>query len=286
VTTLNQFARNVNSQFGEDGILEAILCRLPETNHWCVEFGAWDGRFMSNTCHLIESMNYRAVLIEGDPRRFEELSANYSQNQSVRTVHAWVGWQDHRLDDILASTEIPRDFDLLCIDVDGNDYHIWAATHQYRPKVVCIEFNPTVATGIEFVQKAKAGLCQGASLTSMVSLGKAKDYELIAATRNNAIFVLAEYLPLYELPDNRPETLRTDSAWVTQIFWGMDGKLFVTGNEIMPWHGISIRRLIREIPRGLRGFPVAMPWWKRKALAAWKKLCRLEAHTGCRSSRQ
>jgi hypothetical protein len=120
----------------------------------------------------------------------------------------------------------------------------------------------------------------------MVSLGKAKGYELVAATRNNAIFVVAEYLPLYELPDNRPETLRTDSAWVTQIFWGMDGKLFLTGNETMPWHGISIRRLIREIPRSLRGFPVAMPWWKRKALAAWKKLCRLEANRGCRPSHQ
>ena len=114
----------------------------------------------------------------------------------------------------------------------------------------------------------------------MVALGKTKGYELVAATRNNAIFVIAEYQPLYELPDNRPEVLRTDSAWVTQIFWGMDGELFLMGNETIPWHGISIRRLIREIPRSLRGFPVAMPWWKRKAFAAWKKLRRVEAARG------
>ena len=59
-----------------------------------------------------------------------------------------------------------------------------------------------------------------------------------------------EYLPLFEVADNRPEVL-TDSTWVTHIFWGMDGALFMTGNETMPWHGISIRRLIREIPRSL-----------------------------------
>ena len=279
--TLNHFARNVYSQFGEDGILEVILSKFPETNCWCVEFGAWDGRLMSNTCHLIQSKNYRAVLIEADSRKFKELAANYSGNRSVTTVCALVDWQDHKLDDILASTEIPRDFDLLCIDVDGNDYHIWAATHLYSPKVVCIEFNPTVATGIEFVQKAKAGISQGASITSMVALGKDKGYELVAATRNNAIFVAEKYLRLFELVDNRPEALRIDSAWVTQIFWGMDGKLFMAGNETMPWHGISIRRLIREIPRSLGGFPVAMPWWKRKAFAAWKKLFRLEAKMRC-----
>lgn len=280
MTTLNRFARNVYSQFGEDGILDTVLSRLPETDGWCVEFGAWDGRFLSNTCHLVESGNYRAILIEGDRQKFEELDANHAKNPNVRALHAWVDWQEHKLDDLLAATEIPRHFDLLSIDVDGNDYHIWAATQRYRPKVVCIEFNPTIATGVEFVQRASAGIAHGASITSMVALGKTKGYELIAATRNNAIFVKAEYHPLYKLPDNRPEVLRTDLAWVTQIFWGMDGQLFLIGNETIPWHGISIRRLIREIPRGLRGFPVAMPWWKRKAFAAWKKLRRVETVKG------
>lgn len=277
MTTLNRFARNVYSQFGEDGILDAVLSRLPQTDGWCVEFGAWDGRFLSNTCHLIESKNYRAILIDADRRKFEELTANNSKNPNVRALHAWVGWQDQRLDELLATTEIPSDFDLLSIDVDGNDYHLWAAIQRYRPKVVCIEFNPTIATGIEFVQEASPRVTHGASISSLVALGKIKDYELVAATRNNAIFVIAEHLPLYDLPDNRPETLRTDCAWVTQIFWGMDGELFLMGNETIPWHGISIRRLIREIPRSLRGFPVAMPWWKRKAFAVWKKLQRVEA---------
>ena len=227
MTTLNHLAKNVHSQFGEDGILEAILSMLADTDRWCVEFGAWDGRLMSNTCHLIESRSYRAILIEADERKFAELRANYSGNRNVRTVHALVDWKDRKLDDILSSMDIPRDFDLLCIDVDGNDYHIWDATRLYRPKVVCIEYNPTVATGVAFVQKAKLGITQGASITSMVTLGKAKGYELVAATRNNAIFAPKASCLCTGFPTiaRRPfaRTLRglhrSFGAWTESYFW-------------------------------------------------------------------
>ncbi len=56
---------NVHSQAGEDGIIEKILELLPVRDHWCVEFGAWDGVFLSNTRRLIEHAGYSAVLIEG-----------------------------------------------------------------------------------------------------------------------------------------------------------------------------------------------------------------------------
>lgn len=42
-TWLLERRRDVFSQDGEDGIIEAILDVLPGRNHWCVEIGAWDG---------------------------------------------------------------------------------------------------------------------------------------------------------------------------------------------------------------------------------------------------
>jgi hypothetical protein len=69
-------ARNVHSQEGEDGIIEHLLSLLPERDHWCVEFGAWDGVYLSNTFHLIESKGYHAVLIEGSSERYETLRKN------------------------------------------------------------------------------------------------------------------------------------------------------------------------------------------------------------------
>ena len=41
---LNEFAKNVTSQHGEDGIIEKALEIIGENNKWCVEFGSWDGK--------------------------------------------------------------------------------------------------------------------------------------------------------------------------------------------------------------------------------------------------
>jgi len=68
-----EHATNVHSGTGEDGVIGEILDRLPETDRWCVEFGAWDGLNLSNTRHLIESRGYAAVLIEADPAKCVEL---------------------------------------------------------------------------------------------------------------------------------------------------------------------------------------------------------------------
>ncbi|CAN0123266.1 unnamed protein product [Heterosigma akashiwo] len=36
-------------------------------NKWCVEFGAWDGKHLSNTWSLINEHGWSSVQIEGDP---------------------------------------------------------------------------------------------------------------------------------------------------------------------------------------------------------------------------
>ncbi|MCH8063598.1 MAG: hypothetical protein IH861_13975 [Chloroflexi bacterium] len=40
--------RTVTSQDGEDGIVEFIFDRLGVEKGLCVEFGAWDGKHLSN----------------------------------------------------------------------------------------------------------------------------------------------------------------------------------------------------------------------------------------------
>nr|VFK56242.1 MAG: hypothetical protein BECKTUN1418F_GA0071002_10832 [Candidatus Kentron sp. TUN]VFK61659.1 MAG: hypothetical protein BECKTUN1418D_GA0071000_115613 [Candidatus Kentron sp. TUN]VFK62495.1 MAG: hypothetical protein BECKTUN1418E_GA0071001_10812 [Candidatus Kentron sp. TUN] len=65
-TWLLEYRRNVYSQTGEDGIIEKILDIIPRNDKWCVEFGAWDGSFLSNTRHLIEHKGFSAVLIEAE----------------------------------------------------------------------------------------------------------------------------------------------------------------------------------------------------------------------------
>jgi len=268
---LSDYKSNEFSQFGEDGILEKILSMLPKTDRWCCEFGAWDGLYMMNTRSLILK-GYSAVLIEADAHKFKELARNYQDNSKVVCLNTFVGFEKNdSLDQILREMPIPLDFDFLSVDIDGNDYHVWAAFDQYRPKVVCIEFNPTIPTEVDFVQPKDPKLKHGCSLASLVKLGKERNYELVATTDCNAIFVDARYYGLFEIDDNSPQALRDNCRFVTYMFSGMDGEILLSGACYLPWHEVRIGpSQFQAIPKFLREYPSEMSCFKQRVLSLHK----------------
>jgi hypothetical protein len=157
-TWLSDHKSNVYSQLGEDGVISKILEVVPARNRWCVEFGAWDGIYLSNVCNLIRNQSYSAVLIEANKKKFKELQANYGNRTDVHVLNKLVGFSSNdNLDSILQPLPIPVDFDFLSIDIDGNDYHVWKAIRHFKPKIVCVEYNHTIPTEIEFVQNPDPG---------------------------------------------------------------------------------------------------------------------------------
>jgi hypothetical protein len=212
---------------------------------------------LSNTRNLIENAGYSAVLIEGSKAKFPGLQRNYSSKKNVLTVNALVGFTEtDSLDVILGDTLVPRDFDFLSIDIDGNDYHVWKAVSRYRPKMACIEFNPTIPTAVRFVQRADPSVNQGASLLSLVELGKEKGYELVSVLPFNAFFVDAKFYPLFEIGDNMPETLRKDLSVITYLFSGYDGTICLRGGMRLPWHGLPLQEsAFQQLPKALRKYP-------------------------------
>jgi hypothetical protein len=93
------------------------------------------------------------VLLEADPIRFAELQRRYRENDRVYCINELVTFEGERcLDSLLMNTPLPEDFDLLSIDVDGNDYWLWEGLRSYAPKVVIIEFNPTIPNSVIFIQ--------------------------------------------------------------------------------------------------------------------------------------
>jgi len=275
-TWLGTFARNVTSQYGEDGIIEKALEVLGERDGWCVEFGSWDGRKCSNTFHLIKQKQYAAVLIEGSRKRFKDLSATFKENDKVTLINAYVGFgEQDNLDSILQKTKIPVNFDVLSIDIDGNDYHVWQALAGYKPKLVVIEFNPTIAKSVEFVQPADARVCQGSSLLSIAKLAKSKGYELIYATKTNAIFVDAKYFGLFGIEDNSVNAMMMDESLVTHIFCGYDGTVFVRGYGMMPWQQIPYKESrVQQLPRWARKVVGDRNVLRRKARKIYLRLRR------------
>jgi len=212
-------------------------------------------------------------LIEGSKERFEDLLKRHGSNSKVHALNRFVGFnQDNGLDSLLANIPITKDFDLLSVDIDGNDYHVWNALSSYTPKVVCIEYNPTIPTEVDFVQPAAAEVSQGSSLLAITRLGTQKGYELVAASAWNAFFVRSEYFPLFQIASNKPAVLREDVSTVSHIFCGYDGTIFVTGHGSLPWHGLKYSGRIRQIPKVFRHYPDNFGWLTRKSFTIYKKL--------------
>lgn len=195
-------SKNYFSQNGEDGFLEGILSKIPEKDLNCVEFGAWDGQHLSNTYHLISEKNHKGVLIEGDKERFIDLKNNMSKF-NTQCFNRWVDYKESSvdsLDNILAETDLPKNFDLLSIDIDGNDYHIWNSLKNYVPKVVIIEINYTLMPDVEAINEPNSPTVwgvSGSSIKSLNNLGIKKGYTLIGNVGCNAIFIHNDYSDIF-----------------------------------------------------------------------------------------
>jgi hypothetical protein len=182
----------VRSQCGEDGVLRAIFDRIGSRSNTCVEFGAWDGEHLSNCWHLIHNLGWRGILIEGDRERYQALLRNAPSIGNVTTLNAFVADAGAMsLDSLLAAANVPEEFDLLSIDIDNDDYHVWRALKNFEPRVVVIEVNSQFGAQIERIAKPGARTWtyrSGTSFASMVALGKQKGYELAIHT-GNCVFV-------------------------------------------------------------------------------------------------
>ena len=161
------------------------------------------------------------------------------------------------LDEILKQTIIPNDFDLLCIDIDGNDYNIWESLEGYKPKIVIIEYNPSIPLGVNFIQSDNPAINQRSSITSFIDLAEELGYELASITLTNLIFIRNEIMDElnYDLHTLYiPEWLLFENASV--IFSGYDGTIHLSNSHKMYWHDLEISdSQIQLIPQFLRKFP-------------------------------
>ena len=235
---LSDFKSNITSYAGEDGILQELFRRIGAENKWCVEFGARDGYSASNTWNLIQNHGWRSVQIESDPREASALKKRYAGNKSVIAIKGFI--QAHgpdSLDAILARAQAPDAPDLVVIDIDGHDYHIWKSLKGHRPRAVMIEYNETIAYPIEWVQKLK-GPATGSSLFALQKLGKGMGYELVYAKYGNAIFVDAKAMKgmaphAEDIMEQYPADYQVDRCG--QFIQALDGSFVLYGSKNPSW---------------------------------------------------
>ncbi len=180
-----KFKDNVYSQFGEDGILREILTELNIENGSCIEFGAADGPFCSNTFNLLDK-GWQALYIEFEDSLYEELLLNTKKFENVTTVHRFVEYKEgpNDLNSIVEEYNFEQDCEILSIDIDSEDLRVWSS-YKGTPKIIIIEINSKLKPGIENYHKEKFN---GNSFTSTLKVGINKGYTLVCHT-GNMIFI-------------------------------------------------------------------------------------------------
>jgi hypothetical protein len=255
---LSKFKKNIFSECGEDGIIEEVFYRLKKAkialDKRCCEFGAWNGMHASNTYNLIKNQNYEGILIEGDKKKFKELCNNIPDKKIIK-INKFVEFLGkNKLDNILKKNNFYKNFDFLSIDIDGNDYHIFEGLEYYKPKLICIEFNPSIPNEVIFIQKKDAKINQGSSALALIELAKKKNYYPVAATDLNLFFIknsLKKYI--LKKKNYKINDLINDKN-KNYIFFGYDGSIMTSKTVFLTWHGLKVKK-INVLPKILNQFP-------------------------------
>ena len=224
-----KYAYNKFSQNGEDGIIAELCRRLEIPKGWFVEFGAWDGKHLSNTYTLVSEHGWQGVYIEGNPEKFKQLLLTKAAfPDKLHALCAMVeATGENTLDQLLARTPLPSEFDLLSIDIDSLDWQVWNSLSSYRPKIVVIECNTILPPGVRQLHEPPRHF--GASFASLVELGAQKGYQLVCHT-GNCFFVRKELVPRLQLD---PADL-ADPVRLFNFAKHRREKLIQTGREMLP----------------------------------------------------
>jgi hypothetical protein len=189
----------VFSQFGEDGILQYLLGKVPVARRVFVEFGVSDYD-ESNTRFLLQNDNWSGLVMDGSARNIEFIkSREYYWRHNLKAECAFITRDN--INSLLAAAGISGEIGVLSIDVDGNDYWIWEAIDQVQAAVVVCEYNGlfgwskklTVPYDPGFRRDAAhySGIYYGASIAALADLGARKGYILVGSNSagNNLFFV-------------------------------------------------------------------------------------------------
>jgi hypothetical protein len=179
---LSPYELRAFSQNGEDGVLAEILRRIGAPTRFFVEFGVESGR-EGNCVYLADVAGWDGLFMESSAEMHRLLERKYAAQDRIHTLRAEVTTEN--VENLFARAGVPDEFDVLSIDVDGQDYWIWEAIGGYRPRVVVIEYNSALHPVRRLVQPNDPGRHWagtqhfGASVGALRALADRKGYRLV-----------------------------------------------------------------------------------------------------------
>jgi hypothetical protein len=195
---------HVFSQFGEDGIIQFLINRLPEIPRIFIEFGV-EAYSESNTRFLLKHNNWKGLIIDGSRDNMEIVrNSDVYWRHDLTAVDAFITREN--INQLFQNNGFSGEIGLLSIDIDGNDYWVWEEISVVNPALVIAEYNsyfgPERAVSVPYdpsFYRTKAhfsNLYFGASLPALQHLAGKKGYSLLGCNKagNNAFFIRNDLL--------------------------------------------------------------------------------------------
>ncbi len=181
---LIRHGRKLYSQNQEDGMIQEIFSRIGTTNRVFVEFGIGDG-LENNTLALL-LQGWTGLWMDGSSRLVRNITDHFKsviESGRLRLLEVFVTKEN--VDKLISSQIDDEEIDLLSIDIDGNDIHVFNSISTVNPRVVVIEYNAKFFPPIRFEVDYDPGHSwrlddyMGASLTTIDESFRAKGYSLV-----------------------------------------------------------------------------------------------------------
>ncbi len=193
---IEKYGFKVYSQNDEDGIIEEIFNRIGTTNKKFIEFGVQDG--IESNGHYLLLKGWNGFWIECDSEAVNKINSKFRcviQSGKLNVAEEYI--TKDNIDVIFERYSQVGEIDLLSIDIDGNDYHVWNEISVVNPRVVVIEYNAKIPPNCDWVMPYcemhmwDGGDKHGASLAALERLGREKGYVLVGTNISgvNAFFV-------------------------------------------------------------------------------------------------
>jgi len=191
------------SQWGEDGIIDWLIEKMPGIPRTFVEFGVENYR-ESNTRLLLFLRNWRGLVIDGSAEHISNIQKqDIYWRYDLTAKRAFIDRDN--INELISGAGFKGDIGLLSVDIDGNDYWVWKAIDVVSPIIVICEYNAIfgdlhqlcVPYKADF-QRNKAhhsNLYYGASLPALINIAAQKGYVFTGTNSNgcNAFFVREDF---------------------------------------------------------------------------------------------
>ncbi len=249
ITRLQDAEFKVFSAFGEDGIIQFLIQRLPQIPKIFIEFGV-EAYTEANTRFLLRYNNWKGLIIDGSKANMELVrKSDIYWRHDIEAVDRFI--TNDNINEIFSSKGFSGDIGLLSIDIDGNDYWVWNAIYEVRPAIVVAEYNSyfgseraiSVPYKEDFFRTTAhySNLYFGASLPALDHLANMKGYVLIGTTKTsyNAFFVRKDLLEMVGLPAYNAQEAFVDAF--AREARNPDGTLSFAGAE-------QRRQIIKGLP--------------------------------------